>query len=143
MKALLLVGCAVALGLAVAACGSSGTTSTPRPVPGGVAATASDSAPAYCGVLIESGSLLAVGRSMGELAAKPHDKSAKKTLRGAAATLRSAAGQAPRRQRLALVSAAEAIHSLAVHGLGRAAYVERALVQAGHLTEHSCAFPVG
>jgi hypothetical protein len=135
--------CVCALWVGVAACGSSGTTSTPHPVLGGVAATARGSAPDYCVHLTESGSLLAVGRAVNELAENPRSRSAKVTLKGAAAALRRAARQAPDDQRAALLVASKAIRVLAAHGLGEAGRTQRALAYAGHETEHSCDFPVG
>jgi hypothetical protein len=144
MRSLLLLSTgAVVLGLAVVACGSSGTTSAPRPVPGGAAARAADSAPTYCRALTGSGALVEVGKAMNELAANPHDGSAKAAMRRAATSLRQASRQAPHPQQAALASAAAAIDGLAETVPGRAARAERALVRAGHLVEHSCRFPVG
>jgi len=79
---------------------------------------------------------------MNKLATNPRSDSAKATIRKAASALRHAGKHAPHKQRLALNSAAAALHALAVHGLSRASSAERALVRAGHLLEHSCAFPV-
>jgi hypothetical protein len=93
-------------------------------------------------MLTASSSLLAVGKAMSKLAANPRDPSAKVTLRRAAASLRRAARQAPRRQRVGLTNASAAVRALADHGLGKAARVETALLRAGHITEHACAFPV-
>jgi hypothetical protein len=140
---ILLPAAAAVLGLALLGCGSSGTKTTPRPVPGGAAARAADSAPGYCRALTASAPLLAVGRAMSELAANPQDDSAKATLRKAAAALGEAAKRAPHRRQVALASAAAAIAGLGNHGLGRAAGAERALVRAGHLMERPCGFPVG
>ena len=129
--------------LAIAGCGSSGTASTSRPVPGGAAASAPSSAPGYCRALTGSAPLLAVGKAMNELAANPHNRGAKTTLHKAGAALRLAAMRAPRGQRTALISASKAIHGLAAHGLDQASRVEHALVRVGRRTERSCEFPVG
>lgn len=135
--------CLAAVCLTGAGCGTSGPASTSHPVPGGVVASAPDSAPGYCGALTGSGSVLAAGKAMNELAASPHDRHAKAVLRKAGSDLRRVARQAPRVQRTALVSAAKAIDSLAAHGLHEASWVAHALVRVGRLTERSCEFPVG
>lgn len=144
MKSLLLLWTgAVVLGLALVACGSSGTTSAPRPVPGGAAARAANSAPSYCRALTGSGALVEVGRAMDELAGNPRDRSAKAAVLRAAAALREAARQAPHPQGVAIAAAAAAIHSLARRAPGRVSRAEGALVRAGHVVEHECRFPVG
>jgi hypothetical protein len=140
---ILLPTAAAVLGLALLGCGSSGTKTTPRPVPGGAAARAADSAAGYCRALTASAPVLAVGRAMSELAANPQDDSAKATLKKAAAALRAAAKRAPHRQQVALATAAAAIGGLGEHGLRGAAGAERALVRAGQLMDHPCGFPVG
>jgi hypothetical protein len=143
MRSFSSLACVGALCLIVAGCGSSGTATTSHPVPGGAAVSAPSSAPGYCRALTGSGPLLAVGKAMNELAANPHDRSARATLRKAATALRLAAMQAPRRQKTVLLSASKAIHGLAAHGLDQASRVEHALVRVGRRTERPCEFPVG
>jgi hypothetical protein len=142
MRYLPFAACAVIIGLILVGCGSSSKTAAAPPVPGGAVATAPSSAPAYCRVLTESNPLVGVGKALDKLAANPHDHSAAVAIRSASDALLRAAKRAPHGQRVALTSAANTVRAIADHGFGEAPKAQRALVRAGHLLEHSCAFPV-
>jgi hypothetical protein len=134
--------CALLIGLVLTGCGSSTGKAAPPPVPGGVAATAPSSAPAYCRALTGSSALVGLGTAMADLAANRHDQAAAMAVRKAAAALRAAGKQAPAGQGAALTSASDAVRALADHGFKEAIRTERALKRAGVLLEHSCAFPL-
>lgn len=140
---------AIVVALAAAACGSSGGASSPAlsgtngVVPGGVAATTSAGAPAYCKKLVGDQSLTGMSSALIALAANPRDASAKAALRSAATSLRSVTAQAPAQDRPAIASTANAIDAVATDGLSQAANLQRALTRLGQALQRACGFPVG
>jgi hypothetical protein len=121
-------------------CGASSAPVTA--VPGGASIHTPESAPAFCKTLTSAKPLLALGAAMNQLAHDPHERRARATVRDAAIALKTAAGQAPRPQRIALLHAASALRALGNHGLVAAGGLNRALNKAGRILQHSCSFPL-
>jgi hypothetical protein len=138
-----IVSLAAFVAFTLAGCGSG--SSTPS-VPGGAVAKAGSGSPSYCSSLAKSHVLTSLGQTIAALANAKTSAVARNELRSAATVVVATDSLESPALHLASSAAAQALRSLAAHGVGdgtAVAKVATTFTALGARLEGVCKFPVG